>query len=99
MAVSINRRLVSVVIPCYNQALFLPEAIETVLQQTYQEFEVIVVDDGSTDSTAEIARAYPIRYIYQENQGLPAARNTGIRATRGEFVVLLILMTDYFRTL
>jgi glycosyltransferase involved in cell wall biosynthesis len=89
ISANMKGNLVSVVIPCYNQALFLPEAIETVLQQTYREFEVIVVDDGSTDTTVEVAQAYPIRYIYQENQGLPAARNTGIRASRGEFIVLL----------
>ncbi len=84
-----NRSLVSIVIPCYNQAHFLPEAIETVLQQTYTQHEIIVVDDGSTDNTAETAQKYPVRYIYQSNQGLPAARNTGIRLSRGEFIVLL----------
>jgi glycosyltransferase involved in cell wall biosynthesis len=84
-----SRSLVSVVIPCYNQGRFLSEAIETVLQQTYRNFEILVVDDGSTDDTAAVAQSYPVRYIYQKNGGLPAARNTGIRASRGEFVVLL----------
>ena len=65
-----DKPLVSVVIPSYNRAALLPEAIETVLQQTYQHFEIIVVDDESTDNTAEIAKQYPIRYIFQKNQGV-----------------------------
>src|SRR4051812_6741892 len=84
-----QRSLVSVVIPCYNQANFLSEAIETVLQQTYRHIEIIVVDDGSIDNTSQVSQSYPVRYIHQNNQGLPAARNTGILASRGEFVVLL----------
>jgi glycosyltransferase involved in cell wall biosynthesis len=70
-----NRPLVSVVIPCYNQAHFLSEAIESVLSQLYPCVEVIVVDDGSPDNTAEVAARYPdVRYLRQDNQGLPAAR-------------------------
>ena len=82
--------LVSVVIPCYNQAHFLGEAIESVLKQTYKHFEIVVVDDGSTDNTSEVARRYSgIRCIEQANQGLSAARNTGIRESKGEYLVFL----------
>ena len=82
--------LVSVVIPCYNQAHFLGEAIESVFKQTYKHFEIVVVDDGSTDNTSEVARRYSgIRCIEQVNQGLSAARNTGIRESKGEYLVFL----------
>ncbi len=61
---------VSVIIPCYNGVRFLSEAIGSVLAQTYRKFEIIVVDDGSTDNSGEIARSYPgVRVIRQENQG------------------------------
>ena len=81
---------VSVVIPCYNHAHFLEQAIESVLKQSYSDFEIIVVDDGSTDNTAEVAGRYsPVRYVYQENAGLSSARNTGLRHSRGEFLVFL----------
>jgi len=82
--------LVSVVIPCYAQAHFLAEAIESVIAQTYPHFEVVVVDDGSPDNAAEVARRYPgVRVVHQPNLGLAAARNTGIRSTIGDFLVFL----------
>lgn len=82
--------LVSVVIVCYNQAHYLAEAIESALAQTYCPCEVLVVDDGSTDSTAEVARAYPqVRYIRQNNRGLAAARNAGIHFSVGEYLAFL----------
>jgi len=81
--------LVSLVIPCFKQAHFLAEAIESVLRQTYQRFEVVVVDDGSPDDTAAVAARYPVRYIAQEHAGLAAARNAGLERCRGEFVVFL----------
>lgn len=82
--------LVSVVIPCYRQAHFLPEAIESVLRQSYPRREIIVVDDGSPDETAEVAARYPgVRCVRQPNRGLAAARNRGLAEARGEFVVFL----------
>jgi glycosyltransferase involved in cell wall biosynthesis len=82
--------LVSVVIPCCNQAHFLGEAIESVLAQSYGRFEVVVVDDGSTDNTAAVAARYPkARYIRQDNQGLARARNRGLHQSRGNYLVFL----------
>jgi glycosyltransferase involved in cell wall biosynthesis len=82
---------ISVVIPTFNYGRFIADAVDSVLCQTLTPHEIIVVDDGSTDDTAEILRPYgdAIRYIYQENQGLSAARNTGILAAEGEWIALL----------
>jgi glycosyltransferase involved in cell wall biosynthesis len=82
--------LVSVVIPCYKQAHFLSEAIESVLRQTYPAVEIIVVDDGSPDDTAEVASRYQrIRCIRQENQGIAGARNMGYRTSTGAYLIFL----------
>src|SRR5712691_8562245 len=82
--------LVSVVIPCYNQARLLHEAIESALAQTYANREIIVVDDGSTDNTTEVARRYStVRYFYQANAGPSAARNAGVEKSLGEYLVFL----------
>lgn len=83
---------VSVVVPAYNYGRYLGEAIDSVLAQTHRDFELIVVDDGSSDSTREIVAAYTdprLRYVWQQNQGLSAARNTGIREARFDFVAFL----------
>jgi glycosyltransferase involved in cell wall biosynthesis len=78
--------LVTVIVAAYNGEKFLRGALESVFRQDYQPFEVVFVDDGSTDGTAEIARSFPVHYLHQENQGLPAARNAALRVARGEFV-------------
>ena len=82
---------VSVVIPTYNCAHYLAQAIESVLNQTFRDLEIFVVDDGSKDNTADIAAAYGahITYLRQENRGLPAARNRAIRASTSELIALL----------
>lgn len=86
--------LVSVVIPTYNRAESLERAVDSVLAQTHQALDVIIVDDGSTDDTAErYARRYGsdrrVRYLRQTNQGVSAARNLGLRAVRGAYIALL----------
>src|SRR5438093_705810 len=82
---------VSIIIPAYNQAKFLAQAIDSALQQTHPDLEVIVIDDGSTDDTSEIAARFAnqIRYIHQDNTGLPGARNRGIRESKGEYLCFL----------
>ena len=83
---------VSIVIPAYNYAHYLPEAIASLLAQTYADFELIVVDDGSKDATREVVTGYRdprVRYVWQENAGLSAARNTGVREARHAFVGFL----------
>ena len=87
---AMSEPVVSVIIPCYNQARFLSEAIEGVLDQTYRRFEVIVVDDGSSDNTSEVAARYPgVRCYRQQNQGLAATRNRGLSQSTGDYLVFL----------
>jgi len=83
-----NRSLVSVIIPVYNGERYLAEAIESVLAQTYRPIEIVVVDDGSTDGSAEVAKGFHdnIRYVFQPNSGSPAARNTGLRMANGNVI-------------
>jgi glycosyltransferase involved in cell wall biosynthesis len=82
---------VSVVLPTYNSAHFLGTAIESVLAQTLQDWELIVVDDGSTDDTRDVVAAFGprVRYVYRENGGAAAALNAGIRLARGTYVAFL----------
>jgi glycosyltransferase involved in cell wall biosynthesis len=82
---------VSVIIPTYNRAGMLERAIDSVLSQTWQDFELLIVDDGSTDNTADLIKAYQgsIIYIQQENRGAAAARNTGIRAAQTDLLAFL----------
>ncbi|CAG7647754.1 glycosyltransferase [Paenibacillus allorhizosphaerae] len=81
----------SVIIPTYNRDQYVGRAIESVLKQTYKDFEVIVVDDGSTDNTAKVVQSYDtrVRYVYQKNSGPSEARNTGIRFAKGQYVAFL----------
>jgi glycosyltransferase involved in cell wall biosynthesis len=83
--------LVSAVIPTYNRSHYVAQAVVSVLKQTYGTVEIIVVDDGSTDDTADVLSPYSgnIHYIYQSNEGVAIARNKGIRAARGELVAFL----------
>lgn len=81
---------VSVVIPCHNGERFLAETIESVLRQTLPAQEIILVDDGSTDQTSQIAARYAaVRYVYQPNQGAATARNRGIASSQGRYLVFL----------
>ena len=84
-----DRQTVSVIIPCYNGAAFLTDAIKSILAQTYRYFEIIFVDDGSFDNTKNLAINYPLKYIYQQNSGVVAARNRGISAASGNLLVFL----------
>ncbi|WP_322508959.1 glycosyltransferase family A protein [Anaerolinea sp.] len=76
---------VSIIIPTYNSAKFLPATLESVFQQTFQDYEIILIDDGSTDNTREVLVPYQsrIRYLYQENQERSAARNYGLLLAQG----------------
>ncbi|MFC2166815.1 glycosyltransferase family A protein [Acidobacteriota bacterium] len=83
--------LVSVIIPVYNRSEFICEAIESVLAQTYTNYEIVVVDDGSTVDIKQILQPFwqKIKYLYQENKGLAAARNTGILNSNGKYLAFL----------
>lgn len=83
--------LISVVIPTYNRRRYVVESLESVLHQSFGDFEILVVDDGSTDGTEEVLRPYGdrIRYLRQENRGAAAARNLGIRSCRGRCVAFM----------
>ena len=86
---------VSVIVPAYNAAAYLPYAIDSVTAQTYPDWEIVIVDDGSTDTTRAVVESYrprlhgKLQYIHQPNRGVSAARNAGMRAARGEFIALL----------
>lgn len=83
-------KLVSVIIPCFNHGSYLHESVGSVLAQSYKNVEIIVVDDGSRDNTAQIAKQMEgVRYVFQENQGLSAARNTGIGHSKGDYLLFL----------
>ncbi len=85
-------RTVSIILPTYNRARFLPQALSSIRDQQFSDWELIVVDDGSTDETRDVVPrltaefAQPVRYIYQENQGAYGARNTGLDHARGKYI-------------
>lgn len=85
---------ISVIVPCYNQAQFLPETLDSVLAQTHENWECIIVNDGSTDNTEEVALKYckqDERFVYlsKKNGGLSSARNAGLDVAQGEYIQLL----------
>ena len=94
MTYSKNKPLVSVIIATYNRAEYIEKAIASVLSQTYEEIEIIIVDDGSTDNTKELLKEYTettnkVRYIYQENAGCWKARDKGIENANGKYIAIL----------
>src|SRR5215831_7065603 len=82
---------VSVIIPVYNCEKYVADAIQSVLNQTYQNLEIIVVDDGSTDHSAQVVRSFQptVQYFHQPNQGMGAARNYGISLAKGDYFSFL----------
>lgn len=82
---------VSVVIPTYNREKLIPKAIDSVIAQTYQNVEIVVVDDGSSDHTLDVIKAYDrdILYVFQENRGIAGARNTGMQKCSGDYIAFL----------
>ncbi|MGI4022331.1 MAG: glycosyltransferase family 2 protein [Janthinobacterium lividum] len=90
----LNTPLVSVIIPCYNYGKFLSEALDSVLSQTYTNWECIVVNDGSTDNSEIIGKKYEnndsrFKYIYQKNAGHSSARNTALKVSKGKYIQFL----------
>lgn len=87
-----DKPLVSIITPAYNAGAYIAETVKSVLAQTYPNFEHIIVDDGSTDNTAQVVRAFSdsrIKYLRQENRGQSAARNAGIAASSGKYIAFL----------
>jgi len=88
-----KKPLVSIIIPTYNRCFFIEKALKSILEQTYQDFEIIIIDDGSTDNTKKVIAPYLIdsrvKYLYQENQGVTKARISGIKMAKGEYIALL----------
>lgn len=85
---------VSVIIPCFNQAQFLEETLQSVIKQTFTNWECLIIDDGSTDTSKIIAENYcnldpRFQYVFQTNAGLSSARNTGLKLARGTYIQLL----------
>lgn len=85
---------ITVIIPCYNQGHYLTDAVQSVIAQTYTNWECLIVDDGSTDNTKEVAARFckidkRVKYIYKENGGLSSARNKGLEEAKGEFIQFL----------
>lgn len=86
--------LVSVIVPCYNQAEYLHEALESVLKQTYRNWECLIVNDGSIDHTEAVAKSWVekdnrFKYLFQVNKGLSSARNAGLKTAKGDYIQFL----------
>jgi len=82
---------VSIIIPTFNRRDYITIALDSVLAQTYKDYEIIIIDDGSSDDTKEILKPYQnnIRYFYQDNRGIPTTRNKGIREAQGNYIAFL----------
>jgi glycosyltransferase involved in cell wall biosynthesis len=85
---------ISIVVPCYNQAYYLDECLQSVMEQTYQDWECIIINDGSPDNTEEVAQKWiekdnRFQYLYKENGGLSSARNAGIKISKGKWILPL----------
>lgn len=83
--------LISIIITCFNREKYINEAIDSALRQTYSNYEIVFIDDGSTDDSASIAKSYgnQVRYFHQENKGASAAKNAGVLVSQGEFISFL----------
>lgn len=90
-ALPVSLPLISAIVTCYNREHYLGEAIDSILAQDLADIEIVLVDDGSTDGSAAIARAYGsrLRYLYQDNRGASAAKNAGVAAARGSYLAFL----------
>ncbi|WP_077370190.1 glycosyltransferase family 2 protein [Flavobacterium sp. A45] len=89
-----NNPIVSIIVPCYNQAQYLDECLQSVLNQTYEKWECIIVNDGSPDQTDEIVQKWldkdsRFQYVYKKNGGLSSARNFGLNVAKGEYIQFL----------
>ena len=95
-----EKELISVIIPCYNVEKYIDRCVESVLNQTYRNLEIILVDDGSTDSTGKICDRYSqtdrrIRVVHQKNGGLSSARNTGLKVATATIGLNVIFIPTY----
>lgn len=86
--------MISVIIPIYNAAPYLPEMLQSLLEQTERDLEILLINDGSTDSSADICKAAAqedvrIRYVFQQNAGVSAARNHALTLAKGEYIAFL----------
>ena len=86
--------LFSIIIPCYNQAIYLPDCVNSLLEQSEQSWEAIIINDGSTDNTEEVATEYflkdnRIKYFEKKNGGLSSARNEGLRHVSGRRIIFM----------
>lgn len=105
---NIKNKLISIIVPIYNVENYLQECLESILKQTYKNFEVLLVDDGSTDNSANICKLYVekdkrFKYFFKENGGLSSARNFGVSNSKGEFLSFVdsddIISNDFLETL
>jgi len=87
----VSRPLVSVIVTCFNREKYLGAAIDSILAQTFSDHEIVLVDDGSTDRSREVAGGYGdrLRYLHQDNRGASAAKNTGVDLARGRYIAFL----------